>query len=200
MKTSNQNQNLIIVLLELSIFFLLCLAILNAPQVKGQTISAPEPIINAKQQEVRQIYRSQIGIREKPSNRGAEVDQYLRYVNLPQGNPWCAAFVCWVFGQANIANPRTGWSPDLFRGSNVIWYRAESRKLKVESRADESGTRSQDPIAIGSRHSRIAYAYPPSQTTDNRQLRVPGTFSVFTSPTKTASPTPVSLINGMEPG
>lgn len=177
MKTSNQNQNLIIVLLELSIFFLLCLAILNAPQVKGQTISAREPIINAKQQEVRQIYMSQIGIREKPSNRGAKVEQYLLYVNLPNGNPWCAAFVCWVFGQANVDNPRTGWSPDLFKGSKVIWDRAESRKLKVESRAGESGESgtnlpagqagSQNPIAIGSRHLRIAYSYPPSLTTDN---------------------------------
>ena len=140
MKTSNQNQNLIIVLLELSIFFLLCLAIINAPQVKGQTIPAPEPIINGKQQKVRQIYRSQIGIREKGSNSGPAVEQYLLYVNLPKGMPWCAAFVCWVFGQANVDNPKTGWSPDLFRGSKVIWDRAESRKLKVESWANEPGT------------------------------------------------------------
>jgi len=193
MKTSNQNQNLIIVLLELSIFFLLCLAIINAPQVKGQTIPGREPIINAKQQQVRQIYRRQIGIREKSSNRGAEVEQYLRYVNLPQGNPWCAAFVCWVYGQANVENPKTGWSPDLFRGSNVIWDRAESRKLKVESRADEPGTNlptgqagSEDPIAIGSRHSRISYAYPPSQTThdsqqttDNRQPNIGDIFGLY---------------------
>ena len=134
MKTSNQNQNLIIVLLELSIFFLLCLAILNAPQVKGQTISGREQIINAKQQKVQKIYTTQIGIREKGSNSGPAVEQYLLYVNLPKGNPWCAAFVCWVFGQANIDNPRTGWSPDLFKGSKVIWGKAESRKLKVESR------------------------------------------------------------------
>jgi len=128
---------------------------------------------NAKSQnlrkQVREIYTSQIGIREKGSNSGPEVEQYLHYVNLPKGNPWCAAFVCWVFGQANIDNPRTGWSPDLFKDSKVIWDRAESRKLKVESRADEPGTKSQDPIAIGSRHSRIAYIYPLSQTTDNRQ-------------------------------
>jgi len=176
MKTSNQNQNLIIVLLELSIFFLLCLAIINAPQVKGQSISGREQNINAKQQKVQKIYTSQIGIREKGSNSGPAVEQYLRYVNLPKGNPWCAAFVCWVFGQANIDNPRTGWSPELFKGSKVIWGKAESRKLKVESRADKPGTNlptgqagSQDPIAIGSRHSPIPYSYPPSQTTGNRQ-------------------------------
>jgi hypothetical protein len=189
MKTSNQNQNLIIVLLELSIFFLLCLAILNAPQVKGQTISGREQIINAKQQKVQKIYTSQIGIREKGSNSGQAVEQYLHYVNLPKGMPWCAAFVCWVFGQAGIENPRSGWSPDLFKGSKVIWGKAESRKLKVESWAAETGepgtnlpagqAGSQDPIAIGSRHSRFAYSYPPSQTTGNRQQTTPGTGDVF---------------------
>jgi hypothetical protein len=174
MKTSNQNQNLIIVLLELSIFFLLCLAILNAPQVKGQTIPGRKQIINAKQQKVQKIYTSQIGIREKGSNSGPAVEQYLRYVNLPKGNPWCAAFVCWVFGQAGIENPRSGWSPELFKGSKVIWGKAESRKLKVESWVDEPRTRSQE-----SRHSRITYIYPPSQTTGNRQQVTPGTGDIF---------------------
>jgi hypothetical protein len=74
---------------------------------------------NAKTQDlrkqVRDIYTSQIGIREKGSNSGPAVEQYLRYVNLPKGNPWCAAFVCWVFGQAGIENPRSGWSPDFLR-------------------------------------------------------------------------------------
>jgi len=150
--------------MELSIFFLLCIAIINAPHVKGQTIPGQEPIIHAKQQQVQQIYSSQIGIREKQANRGAEVEKYLQYVNLPKGNPWCAAFVCWVFGQANVENPRTGWSPELFKGSKVIWDRAESRKLKAKSLSGESGTKSQE-----SRHPPIAYAYPTSQTTGNRQ-------------------------------
>ncbi|MHB1178951.1 MAG: hypothetical protein ACYCZO_11555 [Daejeonella sp.] len=135
MKTSNHNQDtLIIILLNLSIFFLLCIAIVNAPHVKGQTIPIQEPITQNKQQKVRQIYSAQIGIREKQSNRGAAVEKYLRYVNLPRGNPWCAAFVCWVFGQAAIENPRSGWSPDLFKGSKVIWDRAESRDLKAKSK------------------------------------------------------------------
>ncbi len=125
MKTSNHNQDtLMIIMLKLSIFFLLCIAIVNAPHVKGQTIPSQVPIIHAKQHEVRQIYSSQIGIREKQANRGAEVEKYLRYVNLPKGNPWCAAFVCWVFGQAGIENPRSGWSPDLFKPNRIIWERS----------------------------------------------------------------------------
>ncbi|MDP3467054.1 MAG: hypothetical protein Q8S11_01890 [Daejeonella sp.] len=124
----------------------------------------------------KKIYDSQIGIREKGINSGPQVEEYLHYVNLKKGQPWCAAFICWVYGQDNVDNPRTGWSPDLFKSSKVIWTRAESRKLKVESRAYEPGANlpagqagSQDPIAIGSRHSRIAYTYPIRQTTGNRQ-------------------------------
>ncbi|SDN17799.1 hypothetical protein SAMN05421813_1632 [Daejeonella rubra] len=131
--------------------------------------------LKATELRVRQIYTSQIGIREKHSNSGAEVEKYLRYVNLPKGNPWCAAFVCWVFGQANVENPRTGWSPDLFKGSKVIWDKVESRKLKAKSLSGESGNMRQDPIAIGSRK----YAYPTSQTTDNRQQVTPGTGDIF---------------------
>lgn len=167
MKTSNQNQNLILVLLELSIFFLLCLAIINAPQVKGQTIPGREQIINAKQRKVQKIYTSQIGIREKGSNSGPAVERYLLYVNLPKGNPWCAAFVCWVFGQAGIGNPRSGWSPDLFPVPKIIWSKAGIL-------SDEPRTRSQE-----SRHSRITYIYPPSQKTGNRQQVTPGTGDIF---------------------
>ena len=56
---------------------------------------------------------SQVGVRESPvgSNRGPEVDLYLRSVGLnPAGNfAWCAAFVFWLFKEASsstgIANP-----------------------------------------------------------------------------------------------
>jgi hypothetical protein len=51
------------------------------------------------------LARSQVGVRESPagSNRGPEVDAYLRTVGL---NPaagsyaWCAAFVYWCFNEA----------------------------------------------------------------------------------------------------
>jgi len=134
----------------------------------------------------KRIYDSQIGIREQGINSGPQVEKYLNYVHLKKGQPWCAAFICWVFGQAGIENPCSGWSPDLFKGNKLIWDRAESRKLKAKSLTVESGTNlpagqagSQDPIAIGSRHSRIAYIYPPSQTTGNRQQTTPKTGDIF---------------------
>jgi len=126
--------------------------------------------------QVRDIYTSQIGIREQGTNSGPRVQQYLSYVNLPAGNPWCAAFVCWVLGKANVPNPRTAWSPDLFKPNRIIWERAESGMVKVESRKlkVESRAGSQE-----SRHSRIAYTYPNRQTTDNRQQATPSTGDIF---------------------
>lgn len=123
---------------------------------------------------VKQVYDSQIGVLESGLNGGSEVEKYLHYVNLSKGNPWCAAFVCWVFGQAGIANPRTAWSPTLFPASKIIWSR-------------ESGTKSREP----GRPPRIDYGFPPRQTTGNRQqitgnrqpdsyrLLTPGTGDVF---------------------
>ena len=134
----------------------------------------------------KKIYDSQIGIREQGVNSGPQVEDYLRYVNLGSGQPWCAAFICWVYGQAGIENPHSGWSPDLFRGKKVIWDRAESRKLKAKSLSAEPGTNlpagqagSQDPIAIGSRQTQIAYLYPTRQTTGNRQQTTPETADIF---------------------
>ncbi len=116
---------------------------------------------------VQQIYTSQIGIREKQINSGPQVEKYLRYVHLSKGNPWCAAFVCWVFGQVGVENPRTGWSPDLFRKSYVIWERglsktvSESRTKNQESRLPPSA-----PIGFSSntkqnKRTAIRCAYPP---------------------------------------
>jgi hypothetical protein len=69
---------------------------------------------SAVQQEAVGIARSQVGKMENPlgSNRGPEVDGYLRSVGLnPAGSsfPWCAAFVYFCFEQAaaklGVANP-----------------------------------------------------------------------------------------------
>ncbi|WP_276359596.1 hypothetical protein [Daejeonella sp. H1SJ63] len=183
MKTGNHNSDrLLILMMELSIFFLLCIAILNAPHVKGQTIPARG---NAIRQKVQEIYTSQIGIREKGINSGPAVAQYLNYVNLPSGNPWCAAFVCWVLGKADVQNPKTGWSPDLFTSSKVIWERAESRKLKVESRAAVSEIKLPTIQAGNPKLIQVplAFIYPNRQTTDNRKqptdIRQPNTGDVF---------------------
>lgn len=121
----------------------------------------------------KKIYDSQIGIRENGINSGPQVEEYLHYVNLGRGQPWCAAFVCWVFGQAGIENPRSAWSPDLFKGSKVIWDRAESRKQKARSREKYQvmGSSYQDGISLGSMS-----VHP---TTNNRQPTTADIFGIF---------------------
>ncbi|MEJ7780376.1 MAG: peptidoglycan-binding protein [Daejeonella sp.] len=92
-------------------------------RTNDQELKNLQPITyNLQLKKVKHLYDSEIGVKEHGMNSGKRVEEYLRYVNLEKGNPWCAAFICWVFGKAGIDNPRSGWSPDLFK-SNVIWKR-----------------------------------------------------------------------------
>ncbi len=88
------------------------------------------------EERLRAVYLSQLGVREATNrNDGPQVEAYLRYVGLKAGSPWCAAFVSWCLGQADIANPRSGYCPDFFRAGKVVWegeFKVESRKFKVE--------------------------------------------------------------------
>ena len=73
---------------------------------------------------IQRIYTAELGIREKSGkNDGRRVVEYLHAVKLNKGDPWCAAFVCWVFDRAGVANPHTGWAPALFPKAKVIWQR-----------------------------------------------------------------------------
>lgn len=85
---------------------------------------------------VLKIANTQIGIVENPpnSNRGKEIDLYLKSVGLnpSTGNyPWCAAFVYWCFDKASkelgITNP-------LIKTAGVIdhWNRTKGVKIPVD--------------------------------------------------------------------
>ncbi|RZK80550.1 MAG: CHAP domain-containing protein [Pedobacter sp.] len=67
------------------------------------------------------IAKSQLHVREKTGkNDGVEVEAYLTYVGFKRGNPWCAAYVSWVFFKAGYPLPRTAWSPALFPAAKVV--------------------------------------------------------------------------------
>ncbi len=73
------------------------------------------------------IARAQLGVREKTGNNdGVAVESYLKYVGFMKGNPWCAAYVCWVFGQAGYLAPRTAWSPALFPLDRLVKQESSS--------------------------------------------------------------------------
>jgi hypothetical protein len=63
-----------------------------------------------------QVACSQVGVRENPagSNRGVEVDAYLRPTGL-SGVPWCAAFVSWVLREAGLEHRYTPSAAQLLR-------------------------------------------------------------------------------------
>jgi hypothetical protein len=88
-------------------------------------VSRPLPSPESPQRtRVQRIYTAELGIKEKTGhNDGPRVEEYLRQVGLKRGDPWCAAFVCWVFDRACVANPHTGWAASLFPKEKVIWQR-----------------------------------------------------------------------------
>lgn len=66
------------------------------------------------------IAAGEVGVRERTGeNDGERVESYLSLVRLHKGDPYCAAFVSWVFSKEGYARPRSGWSPDLFPVARV---------------------------------------------------------------------------------
>ena len=82
---------------------------------------------------VLEIAETQVGIREIPpgSNRGPDVEKYLKSTGSSPGNPWCASFVYWCFNEASktagIVNPL------LKTGSCMKhWNETKGRKITDE--------------------------------------------------------------------
>ena len=75
---------------------------------------------------VKKVYDSQLGVREATGrNDGSQVEAYLAYTGLGKGYAWCAAFVCWVLGQAEVDNPKTAWAASLFPHDKLVWLRGK---------------------------------------------------------------------------
>lgn len=87
----------------------------NSLALREKHFVYPSEINQAKRERLLFIARSQLGVREATGNNdGKEVESYLKYTANKKGEPWCASFVSWVFGQAGYAKPKTAWSPALF--------------------------------------------------------------------------------------
>lgn len=66
------------------------------------------------------LAESELNVRERTGkNDGKRVEAYLSLVNLHRGDPYCAAFVSFIFAKAGFPGPRSGWSPDLFPNSRI---------------------------------------------------------------------------------
>jgi hypothetical protein len=131
------------------------------------------------------IAAKQVGVTEKTGhNDGVMVEQYLAYVRLKKGEPWCAAFISWVFGQAGYDKPRSGWSPDLLPSARRIpspipgavlgIYFPQLKRIahvglvissrhdwveSIEGNTNVNGSREGDGVYRKLRHKRFIYGY-----------------------------------------
>lgn len=131
------------------------------------------------------IAAKQVGVREKTGhNDGPMVERYLAYVRLQKGEPWCAAFISWVFGQAGYDKPKSGWSPDLLPASRRIpaprpgavlgIYFPQLKRVahvglvigsrhdwvdSIEGNTNVNGSREGDGVYRKLRHKRFIYGY-----------------------------------------
>lgn len=94
------------------ILAMLCFAFIGRSNVfNGHLLKQP----TVERERIMAIARAEIGTREATGNNdGKRVEEYLATVKLRKGNPYCAAFVSFIFNNAGYSLPRTGWSPALF--------------------------------------------------------------------------------------
>ena len=114
--------------IKIRLIGLLCILIcIGTPQyLLAQSRANPQTTEARK--ELREIYRSYLGVREKTGqNDGPFVEKFLRYTGLGKGYAWCASFVCSCLGEAKISNPRSAWSPDLFPSKKVIYQPSKNK-------------------------------------------------------------------------
>jgi len=86
----------------------------------GQNIGRDTAQIN----KVRKIYTSLIGVKEATGhNDGPMVEKILASARLKKGDPWCAATVCFSFLEAGVKAIISGYCPNWFPKSKVIYSR-----------------------------------------------------------------------------
>ena len=83
------------------------------------------------------------GVREQPknSNRGPEVDEYLRRAGVAPGLAWCCAFTYWCFDEAARA---AGRSNPMLRTAGCLAHwngaeRAGARRIPARQAVDDPG-------------------------------------------------------------
>jgi hypothetical protein len=86
------------------------------------------PLLPLPISRVLQIAAKEIGVKEVPrgSNRGPKIKLFLAATGLPEGYPWCAAFVAWVGLTASIGgvNGFDHWPLPLSADCDVLLFKA----------------------------------------------------------------------------
>ena len=160
--------------------------LLSAPaDVAALVVSPPAGVRRSQLLPLLPIALGELGVREwSGKNDGPKVETYLAAAGLKKGQPWCAAFVSWVYQQAGYLKPRTGWSPALFPASQLVKQRkpgvvfgiyyqelkrighcgfvlSESNDwlLTLEGNTNGGGSREGDGVYRKRRHVKAVHAY-----------------------------------------
>jgi hypothetical protein len=83
---------------------------------------------------------SQTHVRERTGrNDGVEIRKYLKMLNLPEGTPYCAAFVEWVYRQcgvvSNVQAPAVAYSWAKYP-NRIVWNKAPILGKKAPQQGD----------------------------------------------------------------
>ena len=98
------------------------------------TSKAPNPMLD----KALEVAISQIGVMEQPpgSNKGPEINAYLKSVDCPPGLYWCAAFVYWCFKDAaeKLNRSTPAYKPG---GCLMHWNRTKGKRIKSSETAND---------------------------------------------------------------
>jgi hypothetical protein len=108
----------------LSLIILLLAVLLEASLVNSQEATLQARVIenSSKYLHVREL---------RNDNRGPEIDIWLKYLGLPMGQPYCAAFVVWNYHEQGHNLPRMG-------RCSLLWQTCRARELTYKTFDAES--------------------------------------------------------------
>ncbi len=104
---------------------------------------------NGQRAGIIRVAESQCGITELTGhNDGRQVEEFLTFVGLKKGDPWCSAVLCWIFNQFGASNPCSGLAASWFRKGKIVYDRRYPTKAKLVRQADLGGINFDDPPGI----------------------------------------------------
>lgn len=102
---------------------IICIAFIGGNSLSDRTLLISYSIKNkqnSQRQALVELAEHELGVRELTGkNDGERVEAYLASAGLKKGQPWCAAYISWVYARMGYLKPRSGWCPDLFPASRL---------------------------------------------------------------------------------
>lgn len=102
---------------------IICIAFIGGINLPGRNLLTGwsiKRVQDLQRQALVETADHELGVRELTGNNdGERVEAYLAAIGLKKGQPWCAAYISWVYAQMGYGKPRSGWCPDLFPSSRL---------------------------------------------------------------------------------